>query len=145
MLGWFTKKRNSTRQPLSPEELERLDFGAETIVEFFQEQLNLKIDYSPQCLEKIDSFVLGLRDEGEQPENLTYLLYSLGCYVGKVMCIHLHGKWVHASDTDLASGFRSEVVQLRNEVLWNPIGKIEKLLVNGSEDSVAHMFKEAAR
>ncbi len=104
----------------------------------------------------------GLADDRELPEE-EYVPYDtlvlLGAWVGEILRNHerLRGKWVEDDPDVYPAGVRLALWDRRwgdagsdeeNPVLANPIGKITKLYVNGTEDDLlffARTILDAAR
>ena len=143
MFQSFLQRFSSRHTELKGEPLNRIRVGSETIVSLFHDRLNKDMDYSPESLKSIDEAFMEMREEGVTPESAPTLLYSFGCYVGEVMVRHLNGLWIKPSRKHSSFGVTSEAILLPNEVVWNPIGKVRKLLANGMEDSVVHMYEQA--
>ena len=99
------------------------------------------LDYSPASLKQIDRIVLGLRREGQKPEQLPGILFILGAYVGEVMVRNVKGaSWTDPPKELREAGLTVMGVTTSDGTFWNPVGKVHKLLMNGEEDSVAYFF-----
>jgi hypothetical protein len=99
------------------------------------------LDYSIESLQKVDEIIEGLRRDGCKPDQIAATLFAFGCYVGEVFVRQVGGRWRNASETSMAdiAGFLL-VVELSEEKLVNPIGKVFKRLENGPEDSLPYFY-----
>jgi len=143
MLQSFLQRFSDRHVELQGERLNRMRVGSETIVDLFRDRINKVMDYSPESLKTIDDSFMEMREDGVTAKNSPVLLYSFGCYVGEVMVRNLNGRWVRPSRKYASKGIANEAILLPNGIVWNPIGKVEKLLANGIEDSVVHMYEQA--
>lgn len=99
----------------------------------------LSLDYSPESLKIVDSFLEEARSRPR--EEVAALVVAVGCYVGEVVCRHLGGQWRDIADTSMGKVASAPVVvELPGEMFCNPLGKVAKRLNQGEGDSVAFFF-----
>lgn len=100
------------------------------------------LDYSPSSLKQIDRIVLGLRRDGQKPEEIPGILFILGAYVGEVVVRNTSDtSWVEPPKEVQEAGLTVLGIKTKDGTFWNPIGKVHKLLMNGEEDSVAFFYE----
>ncbi len=104
----------------------------------------IKLDYSPNSLKSVDEIILKFHKAGKKPEDIQRAIIVLGCYVGEVMIRNLGGKWEMPNEKARAIGFIFMGVKTKKENFTFPIEKSFKRLINGSEDSVFHLYSVVA-
>ena len=117
---------------------------AERAVNTIEDVDGATLDFSANSLKEIDRIVLEIRkEEGNDPEPFQHVLYMLGVYVGEVLLRNIDGsEWVTVPKklVDIGAAQESEIwLKAKNGSLYNPIGKVYKLMKNGQENSV-HQF-----
>lgn len=134
--------RLELRYPAAPDNAaEHAELARRVAREEFDEQL----DYSPASLERVDTQVEGLREEGLTAEDAAEALFVLGCYLGEVMRRALGGAWVvtgRSSLRDLSPW--PMVLELRSGSTWDPIGKLYKRFELGDSEYLPAYFRAAA-
>jgi hypothetical protein len=125
--------------PPTPENAPKL---AEGIVVATADISGVDLDYSVVSLKAVDEIVEELRKEGCTSDQIAETLFGFGCYVGEVFVRQAGGKWRKAAETSMAkfAGFPL-VVELEDESICNPIGKVFKRLENGEEDSLPYFYQ----
>jgi len=117
---------------------------AARIVETMREVERIKLDYSVASIKKVDKILDDYGGtKGVTPRKIAVTLFELGCYVGQVIIRHNRGaKWVLLPDDETESSLNSGlVVELVTGTIINPIGKVEKRLVNGDGDYLPHFYQ----
>jgi hypothetical protein len=112
---------------------------AEQMVKGAQEISNVKLDYSPASLRRVDQIIGQLRSEGQSVEEIAETLFCFGCYAGEVLVRHGGGKW----RAERSSPF-GLVVQLGDESFCDPIGKAFKFFEHGEGESLAYFYRSFA-
>jgi len=114
---------------------------AQLAVEAVREIDGAVLDYEPESLKDIDRLVLSFRSKGYTFEQSQKTLFTFGCYVGEVAVRHLGAKWVLPNEKTSAALGSNMMIQTKNGLVSNPIGKVGKLFENGEEDSVVFFYQ----
>ena len=94
----------------------------------FSELSGTDFNYSEQSVVWLGNFIN--RNRSSEPGQLVDVI---GSYLGEAIIHKYNGKWV---------SFNGEpAVELKKDLVVFPFGKVEKHFVNGSEDSIAALFK----
>jgi hypothetical protein len=139
-LGASAQHRRALRLPLAPEP-GNAPALAQRIVEVALSVDGVKLDYSPQSLQKVDEIVLRFRKDGQTFEHVGETVFLLGCYVGEVLIRNVGGSWQLPDDHARKIGFEMMGVRTTKGGFWNPIGKTIRLLEKGEEESVQYFFQ----
>ena len=124
--------------PFTIRDARALGMGA---VKMVKDAEKVDLDFSPASLEKIDDIVLRMRDENTPVAGaVVQVLLVLGCYVGEVLVRNTGGLWVDPGPDEQRLGVTFPGVRMRNGAFFNPIGKVFRLMENGSQDSVAFFY-----
>ena len=97
---------------------------------------DVKLDYSPSSVRKVDKIIGQFRREGPDVEDVAETLFGLGCYVGEVFVRNAGGKW----KADPPSPF-GLVIRLDKDSFCDPIAKAFKRFENGAGDSLAYFYQ----
>lgn len=115
---------------------------ASDVVHCVEKFEGVTLDYSVKSLEVIDSLVARFRENGSTVDDMAATLFSFGCYLGEVIVKNAGGKWRKATQDELDNVFGMPLVlDLKNGVTLNPIGKVIKRLENGEEDSIPYFYQ----
>jgi len=118
---------------------------AELAVKLARERYDTGLDYSPESLERLDTEVDSLREEGIDGEEAAEALFVFGCYLGEVMVRHLDGTWVPTARSSLRGVSPwPMVVTLPDGSAWDTIGKVYKRLELGDSEFLPTFFAWAA-
>ena len=118
---------------------------AERIAATIKEEDDIDLDFSVGSLKKIDKILEDYSSyDGVTPKTIAVTLFELGCYVGEVIVRNNPGaRWRSLPDDQTESSLESGlVVRMPLGTVVNPIGKAEKRLVYGEQDSIAHFYRE---
>jgi hypothetical protein len=100
-----------------------------------------ELDYTPASVDRVDELVLKFHSERIPPEQVGWVVFSLGCYVGEVMVRHEGGRWAMPEELDVPKdAFSDMLVSLPNQVSCNPIGKAFKRYEQGEGESLAYFY-----
>jgi hypothetical protein len=120
---------------------------AQLAVDAARDVEHVELDYSPQSLAEVDRILGKFHAEKLRADQMGETIFSFGCYVGEILVRHLGGSWQMPERGFLArlglGDSNLMVVQMPNDIVWNPIGKAFKLLENGKEDSVSYFYAVA--
>lgn len=105
----------------------------------------VELDYSPASLDKVDALVLAFKASATPHDSLRKSLLVFGCYFGEVLVRHLGFSWDTPDPTERGLSGTSFGLRAPNGGFWNPIGKLHKLAANGTEDSIAAMYRMASQ
>jgi hypothetical protein len=117
---------------------------AARIVETLWEVEKVKLNYSVASIKTVDQVLDDYSQHKEvTPRRIAVTLFELGCYVGEVIVRHNPGaRWTTLGDEETESSLNSGlVVELATGTVVNPIGKVEKRLVNGDGDDLPHFYQ----
>jgi hypothetical protein len=129
------------RYPASPE---NAGDHARIAIGLAREQYDSDLDLSPGSLEKVDTWIDSLREEGLDGEGAAETLFVLGCYLGEVMVRHLGGAWVATARSPLRGVSPwPMVVALADGSAWDAIGKAYKRLELGDSEYLPAFFETA--
>lgn len=114
---------------------------AEMMVLAAKEISGAALDFTPASLEGVDQILDQMHQAGEKSDMIAETLFGFGCYVGEVFVRHHNGRWRVTDKTSMKglAGFPM-VVELANNVVCNPIGKVFKRIENGAEDNLPHFY-----
>jgi hypothetical protein len=130
------------RYPATPENARD---HAQIAVDLAREEFDAALDFSPRSLERVDSEIDSLREDGVDGEGAAEKLFVLGCYLGEVMVRHLGGSWVPTARSPLRGVSPWPlVVALADGTAWDAIGKAYTRLELGDSEYLPAFF-EAAR
>lgn len=115
---------------------------AEMAVRAVKELDKLALDYSPASLKIVDGILGRFHNDKVSPERIGGTLFSFGCYVGEVFVRNFGGKWLKEEDTAMKgnAGFFI-VVELPNDKLCNPIGKVFKRVSDGESENLPFFYQ----
>lgn len=118
---------------------------AQRAVETVRNIEGVSLNYSVESLKEIDRIVISLREkQGNDPKPFENVLFMLGAYVGEVYIRNFEGsQWIEAPKEFFEVGAaRESDIWLKgiDGSFYNPIGKVYKLMLNGEEDSVYHLY-----
>jgi hypothetical protein len=101
----------------------------------------LDLDYSPKSLEIVDGILDRFHRDRVPVDQIAAALFAFGCYVGEVFVRHCGGIWRKEDDTEMAglAGFFI-VVELPNNKICNPIGKVFKRVRDGEAESLPYFY-----
>jgi hypothetical protein len=129
------------RYPATPENARD---HAQIAVDLAREEFDASLDFSPRSLERVDSEIDSLREEGIDGEGAAEKLFVLGCYLGEVMVRHLGGAWVPTARSPLRGVSPwPMVVALADGSAWDAIGKAYKRLELGDSEYLPAFFEVA--
>jgi hypothetical protein len=129
------------RYPATPENARD---HAQIAVDLAREEFDASLDFSPRSLERVDSEIDSLREEGIDGEGAAEKLFVLGCYLGEVMVRHLGGAWVPTARSPLRGVSPwPMVVALADGSAWDVIGKAYKRLELGDSEYLPAFFEAA--
>jgi hypothetical protein len=104
------------------------------------------LDYSVKSLEEVDRIIGRFHEQGKTVEEIAETVFGLGCYVGEVFVKNVGGSWLAATQEEIENVYGVPlIVQLKNQVTANPIGKIIKRLENGDEDNIPYFYRGITR
>ncbi len=100
------------------------------------------LDYSAESLEIVDGILGRFHQDKVPAEQIGGTLFSFGCYVGEVFVRQFGGKWLKEEDTPMRglAGFFM-VVELPNEKICNPIGKVFKRVEDGEAENLPYFYR----
>lgn len=141
LLCFFFSSAVQAQNNLTPEDAAKYATLAVSMAEKLE---GVNLDYSPNSLKSVDEIILKFHMAGKKPEDMQRAIIVLGCYVGEVMIRNLGGKWEMPNEKARAIGFIFMGVKTKKENFTFPIEKSFKRLINGSEDSVFHLYSVVA-
>ena len=102
---------------------------------------NIDLDYSPESLEAVDAIIDRFHKQGVSAEQIGATLFAFGCYVGEVFIRSIGGAWRKEEETEMRglAGFFL-VVELPNEKICNPIGKVFKRVQDGEAENLPYFY-----
>jgi hypothetical protein len=104
------------------------------------------LDYSVKSLEIVDRIIGGFHEEGKTVEEMAATVFGFGCYVGGVFVKNVGATWRAATQEEIENIYGVPlIVQLKNQVTANPIGKVIKRLENGDEDNIPYFYRGITR
>ena len=100
------------------------------------------LDYSPASLKILDDILGRFHRDKVPAESIGATLFAFGCYVGEVFVRNFGGKWCREEDTEMRglAGFFI-VVDLPNQKICNPIGKVFKRVQEGEAESLPYFYQ----
>lgn len=104
---------------LTPENAPR--FAADIVAQ--AASAGIRLDYSMETLEYLDSVTASLRASGATVEQLPEVLFAFGCLLGECVVKARRGSWVHA-EFDVPIGLRMDAATL------DPVGFAFATLTN---------------
>lgn len=115
---------------------------AHIFVEAVTENEGITLGYSADNIVFVDDFLQRFRDEGLSVEDFAETIFVAGSYVGQVLVVQAHGRWLAPAETaePEASGMPL-LVQLPGGLLANPLAKAFKRFHYGSADSLAYFYR----
>ena len=120
---------------------------ARIAVDAAREIEGLDLDYSVESLALVDRIIGAFHDEGLEASQMGETCFAFGCYVGEVFVRSLGARWTMPRQSILSKlGFGDTtmmIVEMPNGDIWNPIGKVFKLLEGGPTESVAYLHRVA--
>jgi hypothetical protein len=118
---------------------------ARVAVELFAREFERDLDFRPVSLEDVDAQLEQLREEGLTAEDLGEALFAVGCYLGEVMVLALHGRW-RATKGSALDGISPwpMVVTLADDSAWDVIGKVFRRFEIGDSEYLPAFFASAA-
>jgi hypothetical protein len=104
---------------------------------------DVTLDYSVGSLRHIDDILERFHNEGVTVEDVALTLFGFGCYVGEVIVRNNRGaRWIGLSENETESDLDSGmIVNLASGTIVNPIGKVEKRMLNGEIDQLQYFYK----
>jgi len=112
------------RFPPEPEYAEQF---ADTTVEAVREIQNVRLDYSPASITKLETVMCRLRDDGSVVNDIAETLFMFGCYVGEVILKSIVGVWYAPTPGRLA--------------LWTGEGDIDNATDDDMHDPILQTFE----
>lgn len=100
----------------------------------------VRLDYTPESLDLVDTIFDEFRAGGVAGEQLAETLFGFGCYLGEVLTRHAGGRWRLTTDDERAGAGWPMVVELGGQRWCDPIGKAFRRLENGSEQSLRGFY-----
>lgn len=99
------------------------------------------LDYSPKSLEIVDGILGRFHRDRVPADKIGATLFAFGCYAGEVFVRHFGGRWLKEEDTAMRglAGFFM-VIQLPNDKICNPIGKVFKRVQDGEAESLPYFY-----
>ena len=114
---------------------------ASDIVAAAREISEVRLDFEVESLDQVDRLLEGMRQDGCTSEQLAATLFGFGCYVGEVFVRHAAGRWRNAAETSMADlAAFPLVIELDNDRICNPIGKVFKRVDHGEEDNLPYFY-----
>jgi len=101
----------------------------------------LDLDYSVKSLEIVDNILHRFHKEGAAADKIGGILFAFGCYAGEVLIRNFGGKWRKEEETAMKglAGFFI-VVELPNDKICNPIGKVFKIVQDGETNGLSYFY-----
>lgn len=104
------------------------------------------LDYSVKSLETVDRIIGGFHEEEKTVEEIAATVFGFGCYVGEVFVKNVGATWRAASQEEIENVYGVPLIlQLKNQVTANPIGKVIKRLEYGEEDNIPYFYRGITR
>jgi hypothetical protein len=102
---------------------------------------DIELDYSVESLELLEGLLDRLRQDGVAVEQVAEVLFACGCYVGEVFVRQAGANWCPTEGTSMegVTGFPL-LIQLGPQRYCNPVGKVFKRLVEGSDHGLASFY-----
>jgi len=135
--------RRALNLPLEPT-LKNMPALAERIVQVTRNLDNVQLDYSAESLNWVDGRILQFRQERQTFNDIGETVFLFGCYAGEVFSRTLGSSWAEPSEAERTLGFSMPGVRSKDGQFWNPIGKAFRLLENGPEGSIHHLWVVAS-
>lgn len=126
-----------------PPDAEHAPAHAQVFVDTVREVDMIDLDYSIDSLKFLDAFGDDLGREVGSDE-MAETFFTAGCYLGEVLVRNLDCRWVDFDEKARNVLGMPFGVQAPGGALWNPIGKVFKLVDNGLEDSVSYFASVVA-
>jgi hypothetical protein len=124
---------------LSPETAKAL---AAKAVEVTRTNLKVELDYSPRSMDRLDLVLEEFHDAKSSGRDFRNVAAMYGCYFGEVIIRNHGGTWRRTEETGFGPATSYPVVlELPDGMICNPLGKALKMIENGKEDSVAHLYR----
>lgn len=99
------------------------------------------LDYSPESLRIVDRILGRFHRDRVPPDKIGATLFAFGCYVGEVFVRHFGGEWRNEEETEMRGLAGSFIVlQLPNQTVCNPIGKVFKRVQDGEAESLPYFY-----
>ena len=119
---------------------------AELAVKLARDQYDSELDFTPESLDRLDSEIESMREDGLDGEAAAETLFVFGCYLGEVMVRQLRGTWVPTPQSPLKGLCPwPMVVTLSDGSAWDTIGKVYKRLELGDSEFLPTFFAWAER
>ncbi|MBD3676519.1 MAG: hypothetical protein HUJ26_23660 [Planctomycetaceae bacterium] len=123
---------------ISPENAPR--FAAD-IAEVAEQNTGVPLDYSVESLEIVDEIIGGFHEQGVELERVEATIFGFGCYVGEVFVKNVNASWRMCTEDEFENMFGVPMIlEMGEENLVNPIGKVIKRLENGEEDNLPYFY-----
>jgi hypothetical protein len=120
---------------------------AQIAVEVSRDVDGINLDYSVDSLALVDRIIGAFHTEGLKTGQMGETCFTFGCYVGEVFVRTVGARWTEPKQSFFSKmGFVDTammVVEMPNGAIWNPIGKVFKLLESGPTESVAYLYRVA--
>ena len=131
--------QSELREPVVPENA--ASFAAST-VDKVRRIAQIELDYSVASLEHIDAILGQFHSDQVTVNDVAITLFCFGCYVGEVIVRSIPGAhWTTVAPGTTESSLNSGLlVRLPSGTILNPIGKVEKRLLNGEIDSIPYFY-----
>ena len=131
--------QSELKEPVVPENA--ASFAAST-VDKVRGIAQIELDYSVGSLQHVDALLGQFHSDQVSVNDVAITLFCFGCYVGEVIVRNNPGaRWSSVAPGTTESSLNSGLlVQLPSGTVLNPIGKVEKRLLNGEVDSVPYFY-----